>query len=229
MTRFQTSLLQAALVASISMFAPRLIGQGSSDIHFDESSKVFRIDAADVTYAFGINNVNALQPIYWGGQLSSEDKFSTTSSKLGVASFDSSITTTPNEYAGWGAGLFVEPALKVSYPDGNRDLVLHYVSHIIKGNELTITMEDIERSLFVELHYMVDHETGIVGRWAVILNKTQTAVTIDEAAAATWSLPRGSDYSLRYLTGRWGAEWNLRKQAILPGKTVLESRRGSTG
>ena len=31
----------------------------------------------------------------------------------------------------------------MSYPDGNRDLVLHYVSHVIKGNELTITVKDI--------------------------------------------------------------------------------------
>jgi alpha-galactosidase len=229
MTRLQTSLLQAALVASISMPAPRSIAQGPSDIHFDGSSKVFRVDAGGVTYAFGINNVNALQPVYWGGQVSSEDKFSGTLTKPEVASFDSSTTTTPNEYAGWGAGLFVEPALKVSYPDGNRDLVLQYVSHVIKGNELTITVKDIERSLFVELHYVVDHETGIVGRSAVILNKTQTPVTIEQAAAATWSLPRGTDYSLLYLTGRWGAEWNLQKQAIQPGTTVLESRRGSTG
>ena len=229
MTRLQTSLLQAVLIVSISLSGSGLMAQGPGDIHFDESSKVFRIDAGGVTYAFGINNVNALQPVYWGGQLSSEDRFPSTLAKPEVASFDSPTTTTPNEYAGWGAGLFVDPALKVSYPDGNRDLALHYVSHVIKGNELTITLKDIERDLFVELHYIVDHETGIVGRSAVILNRTQTPVTIEEAAAATWNLPRGTDYSLRYLSGRWGAESNLQKEVIRPGKIVLESRRGSTG
>jgi len=30
-------------------------------------------------------------------------------------------------------------------------------------------------------------------------------------------------------TGRWAGEWNLQRQTIHPGKTVLESRRGSTG
>jgi alpha-galactosidase len=229
MTRLQTSLLRIALIAGIGIYAPCLTAQGPSDIHFDESSKVFRIDAGGVTYAFGINNVDEPQPIYWGGQVSGEDKFPATRTKPEAASFDSSTTTTPNEYAGWGGGLFVEPALKVSYSDGNRDLVLHYVSHTIKGNELIITLKDIERDLFVELHYIIDHETGIVGRSAVILNKTQTPVTIEEAAAATWNLPRGTDYSLRYLTGRWAGEWNLQKQAIRPGETVLESKRGSTG
>jgi alpha-galactosidase len=229
MTCLQTSLLRIVLIASIGLYAPLVIAQRPSDIHFDESNKVFRIDAGGVTYAFGINNVNELQPVYWGRQVSSVDKFPATLTKPEAASFDSAATTTPNEYAGWGAGIFVEPALKVSYPDGNRDLVLHYVSHTIKGDELTITLKDIERNLFVELHYMVDHETGIVGRSAVIMNKTQTSVTIEEAAAATWNLPRGMDYSLRYLTGRWAGEWNLQQQAIRPGETVLESKRGSTG
>lgn len=229
MTRLQTSLIQTALIASLAMSSPGVHAQGPSDIHFDEASKVFRIDAGGVTYAFGINNLNELQPVYWGGQVGGEDKFPAPLSKPDAASFDSTVTTTPNEYVGWGGGLFVEPALKVSYPDGNRDLILHYVSHTIKANELTITLKDIGRNLFVELHYIVDHETGIVGRSAVIENKTQTPVTIEEAAAATWSLPRGTDYSLRYLTGRWAGEWNLQKQAIRPGETVLESKRGSTG
>jgi alpha-galactosidase len=229
MTSFQTNLIQAAIIASVTLPAARLLAQEPSDIHFDESSRVFRIDAGGVTYAFGINNRNELQPVYWGGQLSSQDKFPKTSAKPEAASFDSTATTTPNEYAGWGAGIFTEPALKVTYPDGNRDLVLHYVSHNIKADELTITLKDIERNLFVDLHYIVDHETGIVGRSAVILNKTQTPVTIEQAAAATWSLPRGTDYSLRYLSGRWAGEWQLQKQLIRPGETVLESKRGSTG
>src|SRR6202011_3708240 len=229
MTRLQTSLIQAALLASIGIHAPGMAAQGPSDIHFDESSKVFRIEAAGVTYAFGINNLSELQPVYWGGQLSGEDKFPAALTKPEAASFDSSVTTTPNEYAGWGAGVFVEPALKVTFPAGNRDLVLDYVSHSIKGNELTITLKDIERDLFVDVHYVIDNETGIVVRTAVIVNRSKTPVVIEQAAAATWNLPRGTDYSLRYLTGRWAGEWNLQKQPIRPGETVLESKRGSTG
>jgi len=229
MTRLRSRLLQIALIAIVGAHACLLKAQGPGDIHFDQASRVFRIDAGGVTYAFGVNNVNELQPLYWGRQISSNDRFPSVHAEPELASFDSSTTTTPNEYAGWGGGLYPEPALKVSYPDGNRDLVLHYVSHTIKGDQLTITLKDIERDLFVELHYTVDHETGIVGRSATILNKTQTPVTIEDAAAATWNLPRGTDYSLRYLAGRWGAEWQLQQQAIRPGETVLESKRGSTG
>jgi alpha-galactosidase len=145
-----------------------------------------------------------------------------------VASFDSPSTTTLQEFSGWGGGIYVEPALKVTFLDGNRDLVLHYVS-ATTSNDGFVVLKDISRDIFVELHYAVDEATGILGRSAVITNRTKQPLTIEQAAAAGWDLPSGADYSLRYLSGRWAAEDSLNQQKILPGKTVLESRRGSTG
>ena len=49
------------------------LAQGSATIHFDTQTRVFRIDAANQTYAFGINDKEALQPIYWGQRLSTTD------------------------------------------------------------------------------------------------------------------------------------------------------------
>ena len=43
-----------------------------------------------------------------------------------------------------GDGLYVEPVLKITFPDGNRDLVLHYVSHSVDGSRLKLVMKDIE-------------------------------------------------------------------------------------
>lgn len=220
--------LKFTLIASLSTLPATLSAQRDT-IHFDPTTKVFRIDAGDITYAFGVNNVDELQPLYWGSHISVTDKLPSAHTEPEVASFDGSSTVTPGEYKGWGGQLYVEPDLKVTFPDGNRDLVLHYVSYTIKDNELTIQTKDIERELYVELHYVVDPGTGILGRSAVIKNGTKTPVTIEEAAAATWNLPRGTDYTLRYLTGRWAGEGNLQQQAVRPGATVLESRRGSTG
>src|SRR5262249_52910149 len=72
-------------------------------------------------------------------------------------------------------------------------------------------------------------ETGILRRSARIENKTNDSVILEQVAAGTWNLPRGTDYRLRYLTGRWAGEWNVQEQPIHSGKTVLESRRGTTG
>ena len=144
------------------------------------------------------------------------------------ASFDSSYTNTPQEYAGWGAGLFVEPALKVTFADGNRDLVLHYDSHETTSDGFDVVLKDIKRQVFVTLHYAIDPESGILARSATIENREAQPITIEQAAAAAWALP-AAHYTLNYLTGRWAGEWTLTQEPLQPGARVIESRRGSTG
>ncbi|NYF51930.1 alpha-galactosidase [Edaphobacter lichenicola] len=215
----------------MSAFLPLFVrGQSNAAlIHFDGRTQVFRIDAGDMSYVFGINEKKQLQAIYWGKCLSTADAFAMPHSDPGPSSFESSINTTQQEFVGWGGGLYVEPDLKVTFPDGNRDLVLEYVSHRIDGNQLTILLKDVSREVYVELQYHVDATTGILTRSAQVQNRTSVPLTVEEIASGTWNLPRGTDYRLRYLTGRWAGEWNLREQIIQPGKTILESRRGSTG
>ncbi|MGA7525488.1 MAG: alpha-galactosidase [Acidobacteriaceae bacterium] len=198
-------------------------------VRYDGQAHVFRIDGAGMSYAFGVNEKGELQSIYWGQKLGPQDAFPAPHSRPGWASFDLPVNTTPQEFVGWGGGLYVEPDLKITYPDGNRDLVLHYVSHAIDGNTLTIVMKDITREVYVSLAYRVDSATGILRRSATVENRTAQPFTIEEAASGTWNLPAANDYELRTLTGRWAGEWALQKEAMHPGKTILESRRGSTG
>ncbi len=200
----------------------------SATQHFDAATKTFRLDGGSSTYVFGVNSRGELQQIYWGGRLGETDKFPQTMPKREWASFDSSYSNTPQEYAGWGAGLFMEPALKITFADGNRDLVLHYASHDEKPNAFDVVLKDIARPIFVTLHYAIDPESGILARSATIDNRGPEPVTIEQAAAAAWALPAGH-YSLDYLTGRWAGEWTLTQETIHPGARVIESRRGSTG
>jgi alpha-galactosidase len=194
----------------------------------DVSTKEFRLNGGNATYAFGVNACGELQQIYWGGRLSGSDKLPPAHRLREWASFDSPYTTTPQEYAGWGAGLFIEPALKITFADGNRDLVLHYDSSSDKPKGIDVVLRDISRQIFVTLHYSVDPQTGILARSATIENRESDPVTIEQAAAAAWALPRGQ-YTLNYLTGRWAGEYNLAQETLQHGARVLESRRGSTG
>jgi alpha-galactosidase len=199
-----------------------------SRAHFDAATKTFRLDGGTSTYVFGVNTRGELQQIYWGGRLGENDKFPQAMPRREWASFDTSYTNTPQEYAGWGAGLFMEPALKITFPDGNRDLVLHYASHEEKPDGFDVMLKDIARPIFVTLHYAMDPGSGILARSATIENRGTEPVTIEQAAAAAWALPAGQ-YTLNYLTGRWAGEWTLTQEPILPGARVIESRRGSTG
>lgn len=201
---------------------------GAGTVTVDRESKVFRLDGGNTSYVFGVNSRGEVQQLYWGGRLAASDHFSQAVPMREWASFDSSYTTTPQEYAGWGAGLFVEPALKVTFADGNRDLVLHYESDRVTANGIDVVLKDIGRAVFVTLHYSIDPGSGIVARSATIENREAQPITIEQAAAASWALP-AAKYSLDYLTGRWAGEWTLTQEALHPGARVLESRRGSTG
>ena len=193
------------------------------------SAQVFRLDGGNATYAFGVNERNELQQIYWGGRIGANDVIPPAKADREWASFDSSYNNTPQEYAGWGAGLFQEPALKVTFADGNRDLVLHYVSSS-KPDEhsLDITLKDISRAVTVTLHYAIDPESGILARSATIENGEPKPFVIEQAAAAAFALPP-AHYTLNYLSGRWAGEWTLNQETIHQGQRVLESRRGTTG
>jgi len=195
---------------------------------FDPATKVFRLDGGNVTYVFGVNTRGELQQLYWGGRLGASDAFPPAAPLPEWASFDSSYNNTPEEYAGWGSGLFAEPALKVSFADGNRDLELHYQSHISAEDGFDVLLKDISREVYVTLRYSIDPESGILARSATIENREPQPVTVEQAAAAAWALPP-AHYTLSYLTGRWAGEWTLNQEAIHGGARVIESRRGSTG
>jgi len=197
-------------------------------IRYDATAHTFRMDGGNVSYILGVNESGDLQTLYWGKRLRRQDPNPAPEAE-GGSGFELPIDTTAHDFVGWGSGLYVVPDLKVTFPDGNRDLVLHYSSHSIRGNTLTIKVKDIQREVIVDLAYEMDSSTGVLARSARIENHTKEPFTIEEVFAATWNLPSSSDYQLRYLTGRWASEFNLQEQAVHPGKVVLESRRGSTG
>ena len=194
-----------------------------------QTPQIFRLDGGNSTYAFGVNERGELQPLYWGGRLGMHDSIAPAHSFPEAASFDSPYTTTPQEFAGWGAGLFTEPALKVTFADGNRDLVLHFVHATPSGTQsLEILLKDISREVYVTLRYVMDADSGILARSASIENREKEPVIIEQAAAAQWTLPPAR-YTLSYLTGRWAGEWTLNQEAIHGGERIIESRRGTTG
>jgi alpha-galactosidase len=207
---------------------PLIVFAQSAGARFDATTKVFRLDGGGVSYVFGVNARGELQQLYWGGRLGASDSFPQARPLREWASFDSSYTDTPQEYVSWGAGLFSEPALKVTFADGNRDLVLHYDSHAETTHGFDVVLKDISRPIYVTLHYAMDSASGILARSATIEDRGTDAVTVEQAAAAAWALPAGH-YTLNYLTGRWAGEWMLNQETVHPGARVIESRRGSTG
>jgi alpha-galactosidase len=197
----------------------------SAHISYEVSTQSFRIDAGYSSYVIGVDSNHELQTLYWGARLRPDDQLPAAQLPRSGSSFD---VGAPGEFTGWGGMMYVVPDLKITFPDGNRDLVLNYQSYAIADGTLTLTMKDIERDVVVELYYRPDPETGVLARWAKVENKTGKPFTIEQLFAGTWDLPADDHYQLTYLTGRWADEWHVENESVHPGKVVLESRRGST-
>lgn len=216
-------------VALWSFLVLSLASSSFGQIRFDQSRKVWLITSSHSSYAMAVGPTGELQHLYWGGPISRLEDVPAAQTQRDISSFDPHQMLENEEFPGWGGPRYYEPALKITRADGDRDLVLHYVSHRVQGNDLEIVLKDIRDDIEAKLHYRVYPDTGIISRWAVVRNGTKQKVTIESAQSATWYMPPGDGYRLSYLSGRWAAETQLNREPIREGMKVLESRLGHTG
>ena len=200
----------------------------AQSIQYSEAKKVWLLSTQQSSYAIGVDANGTLQSLYWGGPLWRLDDVSPATPKRDISSFDPHQMIDNEEFAGWGGPRYYEAALKVSRPNGDRDLVLKYASHQTRADQLDITLRDIRDPIEVTLHYRVYPAYGIIRRSATVSNKTASVLTVESAQSATWYLPAGDGYQLNYLTGRWAAETQVNREPIHEGAKVLESRKGHT-
>ncbi len=187
------------------------------------------LSAGGMSYVVAINDAKMPQTVYWGPRLANTDGLPAAKMHPEIASFEPPLAATPLEYPAWGGGLDYEPAVKASFPDGNRELTLVFdKAGQPAPDTLEITLRDTIQPVLVHLFYQMFPQ-GVVARWSEIENRTNTTVTLANANSSTWNLPPDPRYQLSWLTGRWGGEWQLQHDAIRQGTRILESRRGSTG
>ena len=199
-----------------------------AQIRFLPDKKLWVLETDRSSYVLGVNEQNSLQNVYWGKRLARDADLTPAHTSPEHASFDSRETMTNEEYPGWGGLRYNEPCVKVTLADGTRDLVLAYVSHEIRGDTLAIHTQDIRYPLQVDVLYRVFPRSGILEKRSVIRNATGQPVVVESAQSGVWYVPAGEGYRLSYLSGRWAGETQLHREPVLPGKKVLESRRGNT-
>src|SRR4051794_8854360 len=158
----------------------------AQSIQYSESRKTWLITTKQNSYAMGVAADGALRNLYWGAPLWRIDDLTAPAAVRDRSSFDPRQMMENEEYPGWGGPRYYEPAVKISRADGDRDLVLKYVSHRVEGDELHIALKDIRDAIEVTLHYRVYADDGVIRRSATIHNGTAKPLTIDSAQAATW-------------------------------------------
>jgi alpha-galactosidase len=181
-------------------------------------------------YAFGFNPEGRLIHTYWGARLPQIGDYPTPFSSAGWASFSGPAQLEPEEYPGYGGTNYIDPCLKVTFADGVRDLLLQFDSAQIddSAKELRVHLRDAAYPLRVTLHYRIHADYDLIERWVTATNEGDTPIAIERIWSAQWHLPLGEEYRLTHLSGRWLDEMHLRRETLLPGIKVLESRRLTT-
>jgi alpha-galactosidase len=197
-------------------------------IRFRDDGKIWLINTGQSSYAMGVDETGSLRQLYWGAPIWRIEDIAPPPRRRDLSSFDPHQMLENEEFPGWGGPRYYEPAVKITRENGDRDLVLKYVSHRQDGNNLDIELKDIKDDIQVTLHYRAYPEYGILRRSATIRNRTPRPITVESAQAAAWYMPEGDGYQLTYMSGRWAAESQLNHEPIHEGAKVLESRKGHT-
>lgn len=200
----------------------------AQSVEYSAARKTFILRTSTNSYAFGVNPRAELQNLYWAGPLWRTGDIAAAQPGREISSFDPSQSSTNEEFLGWGGTRYLEPSIKITRANGVRDLVLHYSSHSIDGNQLNVVLKDINENLFVTLNYLVFPAEGIIRKQAKFENRTSQPVMVESLQSGVWYLPHGEGYRLSYLTGRWAAETQLTREEIHTGQKVIESRKGHT-
>ncbi len=192
---------------------------------------VFGLYTERSSYIFGVNQKGALQSLHWGAVIRIEDCIDKLTN-MQLATFDAELEREREEFSPWGGLSYVEPTLKLEYPDGNRDLCLQYVSHEIdtgdKTSLLSIILKDPKYPCEVVLYYKVIKDYDLIERWVEIKNKGKEAITLESVLSAAWNIPLLKQYRFTHTAGRWGMESQLKRTILTEGKKIIESRRGIT-
>ena len=196
-------------------------------VRFDSARKLWFLSTRDTSYVLGINEQNEMQHVYWGKRIAAENDFAP-AHLASAYGFETREGRTAEEYPAWGGVRYAEPCLKVTFPDGNRDLVLKFDSQKIGPDILEITLKDISYGVFVTLRYRVFTAFDVIEKSVRVDNRTKEPIVVESAQSGVWHLPSGQHYRLSYLHGYWAGETRLAQEPIDPGKKILESRRGNT-
>jgi alpha-galactosidase len=208
-------------------------------ILFDDERRLWALRSSGATYGLAIDEEGHLRHLYVGPPLPRLEDLARTdeiSSPLGREHFFPwESPAGPNEryeYPAWGGMYYHEPCLKATFDDGGRDVRLVYEGHDTGGDEgtseLVVTLRDPHYPLRVHLHFRLFEELDLLERYAVVENAGQVPITLEQVLSAAWHLPRGRNYRLTHLAGRFAAETQIEREDISLGKKVLESRRGNT-
>jgi alpha-galactosidase len=185
------------------------------------------LETRNTAYALGLNRAGLLTHRYWGARLPFPGDYPEPVNPVFWAA-DGPGHFTPEEFPGYGGTKYVDPAIKVTFADGVRDLVLTYLDATVQESPsatLVLHLKDAHYPLHVTFHYRLHEQYDLIERWITLENRGEEAITIERLYSAKWTLPERGAYFLTHLFGRHADEFHLVREPLTQGLKILDSKR----
>lgn len=193
-------------------------------------SKVFLLSTEHTSYAFGIDDRGLVRHLHWGKKLPSADELEMPV-LTEVSTNDPVFEITPEEFPVHGGLRYKEHCLKVTFPDGTRELVYRYDGYDIEEGdgreELVIHLKDDHYAFRMDLHYILYPAYDLMERSVVLKNEMEEPLQIEQLHSAQFHIPY-ENLNFSNVHGHWGAEEQQFTQRVSYGKILIENRRGTS-
>ena len=200
--------------------------RGKMMIKYFNESRTFLINTQNSTYAFCVNDDNTVTNLHWGARVDYDIDMPKAEEIRETCEWNDSPHVKRGEFCAWGGRFYQEPCLKVTFSGGVRDCMLIYDSHKISesADELVITLKDKVYPLYVDLFYKIYDGLDLIDKHSVIRNCGEESFTVESAMSGGMYLPWSDDYMLTVMGSAWAREYDIRREKMSYGRTVLDSR-----
>jgi len=190
-----------------------------------------------VAYAFTLHedaglDEPVLRHLHWGAPITADD-VAALAARVPDRRRPSGAWSRPRaheeEFVAQGALRRDEPALVVEFADRVRDVRLRLVDHGLDDDTLRILLNDVHYPLEVELTYRVLAGVDAIVRTTRLRNTGTEPMLVERAASACWAPPPRDGYALTTLSGAVLTETQVTHRPLATGRTVIETRAGTTG
>ena len=222
-------------------------------IIFDSEKRIFKLDTAESSYVFGINQFGYLIHYYYGASVGDLD-LAYLAERWGLSGVQAKIPeaptsllnmgTLPLEYSTFGNSDYRPTALKVKAASGQSTTNIKYVSHKIyngkpdiegmpethadnsQASTLELLVHDEITEVYVTLFYTVFENLSVLTRHAIVENRSDKAVNIE--AVYSMNLDLQGEFDFIHLWGRPCFERNYERETIGHGAKTVQSLRGAS-
>ena len=222
-------------------------------ITFEKKEKVFHLTTKKTSYIMKVAKDKYLAHVYWGKKIKTPDMENAQLNRW--ACFGAMPDTKDKTYSldfvcqeyptGCGTDYRI-PAIQAVFADGSRAVELIYDNYRItsgkpkikglpatyveeesEADTLEIILKDTLKNLKVVLMYTAYNNLDVITRSVRVINESSDRITLEKVMSASVDYET-SDYDFLELSGAWGRERHIERNALRSGIQSVESRRGAS-